>query len=205
VRVGLLGGSFDPVHAGHLEVARAATQELALDRVLFLVTARPPHKPEQRFAPALRRYAMVELALLDHDHFFASGLELESRPVYTIETIERLRGERRDDEHVLLLGADSLAGLDGWRRWRELLSSVETGVVSRPGWEWREVEPGLAPELVEAVEAAKSSGRLAWVGEVSHPASASEIRRRIAAREPLPEGWLDPRVLRFVAKHALYR
>jgi len=202
MRVGLLGGSFDPVHRGHVEAARAALAGLGLDRVLFVPTARPPHKPERRFAPALRRYAMVEIAILDEPRLEVSTAELdESRPAYTIDTLARLRSERPGDELVLLVGADWLAAFDSWRSWRELLASTELGVVPRRGAEWSAVEPRLAPSLRQAIAAA----RIGWVRDFEHPASASEIRRRMAAEEPLPEGWLDPRVLGFIEKYSLYR
>lgn len=210
MRVGLFGGSFDPIHAGHLEAARAARRELALERVLFLPTAVPPHKPDRRFAPELRRYAMVELALADEPDFLVSTVELTpGRPAYAIETLERFRAETPRDEHVLLIGADSLATFDAWRRWRELLAGAEIGVFARPGFDWSVVETRLEPSLARAVaEAAAPAGdrpaRLRWLA-TAHPASASEIRRRLAACESLPEGWLDPRVLAFVTKYSLYR
>jgi len=209
VRVGLFGGSFDPVHGGHVAAARLARRELGLDRVLFLPTAQPPHKPERRFAPALQRYAMVELALVDEPDLLVSTVELTpDLPAYAIETLERFRAEAPDDEHVLLIGADSLATFDGWRRWRELLATAELGVFARPGFDWSALEPQLDPELARAIAAANAPAggrpRLSWL-PTAHPASASEIRRRLAKSESLPEGWLDPRVLTFVTKYTLYR
>ena len=206
MRVGLFGGSFDPIHLGHVAAARAAQAALALDRVLFLPTAQPPHKPERRFAPALARWTMVELAILDEPAFFASDVELTpGRPAYAIETLERFRAAAPGDQHFLLIGADSLATFDGWKRWRELLAAAEIGVFARPGYAWSEVEPGLDPELGTAIASAFGEARLTWIDRVSHPASASEIRRRLAAREAVPEGWLDARVLAFTTKYDLYR
>ena len=209
MRVGLFGGSFDPVHVGHVAAARLARRELGLDRVLLLPTAQPPHNPERRFAPDLLRYAMVELALVDEPDLVVSTVELTpGKPAYAIETLERFRAEAPDDEHVLLIGADSLATLDGWRRWRELLATAELGVFARPGFDWSALEPNLAPELARTITAASAPAagrsRLTWL-PTAHPASASEIRRRLAGCESLPEGWLDPRVLTFVTKYSLYR
>jgi nicotinate-nucleotide adenylyltransferase len=201
VRVGLFGGSFDPIHLGHVAAARTARRELALDRVLFLPTAHPPHKPGRRFAPALARYAMVELALLDEPELRVSTVELTDAPVYTIESFERFRAEAPSDEHVLLIGADSLAELDTWRRWEELLAKAEIGVFSRPAPGRTTTPLALRPELARAI----GDARIRWVGSTAHPASASEIRRRLAAGESLPEGWLDARVLAFLTKYALYR
>jgi len=201
MRVGLFGGSFDPVHRGHVAGARAAISALALDRVVFLPTALPPHKTGQSFAPVWRRYAMTELALLDDLRLEVSPLEIAERPIFTVETLERWRSERPEDDPVLLVGADSLAGFDGWRRWRDILATTEIGVLRRPGFDWDRVEPGLSEELRRALAAA----RIGWVEGVEHPASASEIRRRLRAGEPLPDDWLDPRVLTFVEKYTLYR
>ncbi len=202
MRVGLFGGSFDPIHLGHLAVARAARAALRLDQVVFLPTARPPHKPGRELAPALARYAMAEIALLDEPGLLVSDAELAlGRPVYSIETLERFRAERPADELVMIVGADSLALFDTWRRWEEILATTELGVVVRPGWEWTHVAPTLAPALTAAI----GRTRLTWVSAVPHPASATEIRRRLRSGEPLPDGWLDPRVLAFVTKYALYR
>jgi len=202
VSLGLLGGSFDPVHRGHVELALAVHAALGLERVVFLPTAVPPHKPGRTFAPPLSRYAMVELALLDHPELVVSDLELTvGRPAYTIDTLEHLAAERPGRDLVLLLGSDSLAALDTWRRWPELLERARLAVVERPGAARAKVVADLAPELAERLAAA----RIDWIEHRPHPASASEIRRRLAAGEAIPEGWLEPRVLTFVRKYGLYR
>jgi len=201
VRVGLFGGSFDPIHAGHVAVARAAATDLRLDRVLFVPTAHPPHKMDRSFAPALARFAMAELALLDEPRFWVSGLELADRPVYTIETLAALEREAPESDRVLLIGADAFAELDSWRSWRDILSTTELGVVSRPGSERAVVQERLGDE----VRAALATARVSWIESVAHPASASEIRRRLAAGGEPPAGWVAPRVLSFIAKYNLYR
>jgi nicotinate-nucleotide adenylyltransferase len=202
VKVGLFGGGFDPIHRGHLEVALAARSGLGLDRVLFLPTAQPPHKPGHRFAPALARYAMVELALLDQPELEVWDVELApGGPSYTIETLERFAAERPGDEALLLLGSDALAGLGTWRRWSEILGRVRLAVVERPGAARGAVLAGLAAEVAGRLAGA----RVEWVAHEPHPASATEIRRRLGAGEPIPEGWLDARVLTFLRKYRLYR
>ena len=202
MRVGLLGGSFDPIHRGHVAAALAARRELGLERVLFLPTAMPPHKLTRRFAPEHARYAMAEMTLLEEPTLRVSTLELTpGQPAYTIETLERLRAESPYDDYVLLIGSDSLAAFDGWRRWQEILATTEIGVFARPGFGWNEIEPGFAPELGEAVGRA----RMTWLDSTTHPASSSEIRRCLAAGEPVPDGWLHSRVLAFAAKYELYR
>src|SRR5947208_4241718 len=102
MKVGLFGGSFDPIHRGHIEPVRKARRALGLDRVIYLPTARPPHKPGGALAPAPARYAMVELALLFEDGLCASAYELTAdRPAYTIETLEHFRAELPDAELFL--------------------------------------------------------------------------------------------------------
>ena len=202
MRLGLFGGSFDPFHFGHLAVARAAFESLGLDRVVVAPTARPPHKPGRRFAPALARYAMVEIALLDEPDLVASSLELgENAESFTVDTIARIRAEAAEASVALVIGSDSLAELHTWRRWEEILEHNELAVVPRPGAERERVEAGLPAGLAARLD----PSRVHWLDGAWHPASASEIRRRRAAAEPIPEGWLDQRVVTFLDKYSLYR
>jgi len=202
MKVGLFGGSFDPVHRGHVEAAAAARRALGLDRVELVVTGRPPHKRGPRAAPALARYALAELALLDHDDLAVSAVELdESRPSYTIETLEQRRRESPGDEIWWILGADAFAGLHTWRRFRTILASFPVAVLARPGFDRRELVAGLDPELARLV----SSARVEWVENPPIEASSTRIRELLARDETPPAGWLDPRVLRFIEKYRLYR
>jgi len=202
VKLGLFGGSFDPFHAGHLAVARAARRELGLDQVVVLPTGRPPHKPDHRLAPGLARYAMVELALLDEPDLIVSEFELRAdAPSYTIDTLEHFAAGRPEAGLHLLVGSDSLAALHTWRRWEEILERATVAVVARPGAIRPQVLAGLPPALAGRLETA----RLEWVECALHPASGTEIRRRLRSGEELPDGWLDPRVLTFIRKYRLYR
>lgn len=202
MRIGLFGGSFDPVHSGHLALARGAAEQLRLDRVILLPTARPPHKPDRQFAPAYARYAMVELAVLAEERLFASAYELTlDRPAYTIDTVEQFRGQSPHHQVYLLLGADSFVELPTWRRWRELLGLCRPVVLARPGWTLdgpgSDVPPALAAEL-----------RGKTVHRLELPptdASSTRIRQLLAAGEPLPEGWLPAPVLKYCRKYDLYR
>ena len=154
LRVGLLGGSFVPVHSGHVACAQVARRSLRLDRVLFLPTAQPPHKPEREFAPPLHRYVMVELALLGEEGLYASPVEwTPGRTAYTVETVERLSGEHPGWTFVLLIGADSFGDLPTWRRWRDLVAQVEIAVAVRPGWDLSGLRQAAPDELRAAVDA----------------------------------------------------
>jgi nicotinate-nucleotide adenylyltransferase len=201
MKLGLFGGSFDPIHRGHIEPVEAARVRLGLDRVLYLPTAQPPHKPDRRFAPALARYAMVELALLDHAALWVSDHELTlGRPAYTIETLEFLRERWTEVEIVLLIGGDSFLDLPNWRRYPEILATTRIAVMTRPGARIRDGGSELHPALLDAIAA----GTVDFVENAPVDVSSSEIRRRLAAGEPLPEGWVPERVLSFARKYSLY-
>jgi len=135
-RLGLFGGSFDPIHAGHLHVARAACEAFQLDRLVFVPAARPPHKPGRVLAPGEDRLAMVDLAIAGDERWSSSAIELgRSGPSYTIDTLRELPAKLglADAELFLVLGSDNLAGLPGWRDARELLTLAQPIVVLRAG------------------------------------------------------------------------
>src|SRR5689334_2988534 len=136
-RIGLFGGSFDPPHAGHLHVARAARGRFGLDRVVFVPAAEPPHKPGQRLASGADRLALLNLLLEGEPGCEVSDLELaRGGRSFTIDTVRALPaalGEPEDCEIYLLLGSDNLAGLPRWREGRALLERVQPVVVRRAG------------------------------------------------------------------------
>lgn len=201
-RVGLFGGSFDPIHRGHLDPVRAAVGAFALDRVIYLPTARPPHKPKREFASALARFTMVELALLAEPDLVVSDHELTlGRPAYTVETVEHFAAAMPDADLHLLVGSDSFAELPTWRRWSELVARVELVVLVRPGWEMAEVRGALPPELEERT----ASGHVHVVSDASVDLSSTELRRTLAGGGQPPAGALEPLVLDYIRKYDLYR
>ena len=200
MRVGLFGGSFDPIHLGHVAPVRAARAALGLDRVFFLPTAHPPHKPGRHFAPALARFAMVELALLGEEGMFVSTHELGPEPAYTVETLEHFHAELPAVDLHLILGSDSLAQLPNWRRWRELPQLARLVVLTRPG-----SEAALRPESLPAeLRAAFDDGRLVAVEHEPVAVSATELRAILARGEEPPAGSLHPLVLDYARKYRLY-
>lgn len=131
MRLGVFGGTFDPVHVGHLAIARAALEAVPLDRVLFVPARRSPLKERGPFASEADRLAMLETAISDEPRFSLSHAELEREgPSYTVETLERLAG---DDELFLILGSDALADFPRWKDPERIARLVTLLVADRPG------------------------------------------------------------------------
>ena len=197
MRVGLFGGSFDPVHRGHVEAVAAARRALELERVIYLPTASPPHKPDRRLAPATARLAMVELALLDEPDLVVSDFELTpGDPAYTSASIEHFR-RLHGEPPVLLVGQDSLAELPGWRRWRDIVEQAGLGVLTRPGFD-REATLAAAPSELRA---ARRAGRVRFVENEPVDVSSTALRALLAAgAEPSP-GQVPDLVLKYLRKY----
>jgi len=203
MKIGLFGGSFDPIHRGHIEPVREARRLLGLERVIYLPTATPPHKPRRALAPAHRRYAMVELALLDEEGLYVSAHELTpDRPAYTVETLEHFRREMPDSELHLLIGGDSFADFHHWVRWPEIAAAARLVVLARPGWDLDAVplDPGVA--------ALVRTDRVLVLRQPAVDVSSTRLREQLAAGLPVSAGAagaVPDLVLRYVQKYGLYR
>ncbi|WP_266181174.1 nicotinate-nucleotide adenylyltransferase [Dyella humicola] len=200
----IFGGTFDPVHLGHLSVAWEAAELLDAD-VRLMPASVPPHRPAP-IANAPQRAAMLRAALQEQSRLTLDTRELErSGPSYTIDTLTELRAEHGDRPLVLLIGADAFAGLPTWHRWRELFDVAHIGVLSRPGVEAAvpvELEAEVAPRLVADAAALRAwpAGKLIELAVTPLEISATRIRELLAAgRDPrylLPCGLFDdPAVL----------
>jgi len=199
-RIALFGGSFDPVHCGHLAVADAVARRLRPDLFLWIPARQAPHKPAQAPAPGGERLALLRRVVAARPGEAVLGLELERPgPSYTVETLEALRAQHPRADFVLILGADSLAHLAGWRRVEEIYAGAVLGFVSRPGW---------GPESLEAFRKALSPGpasrfRAEWIEMDEVPVSSTEIRRRLAAGEACGD-LLPPGLEEEIRKRGLY-
>lgn len=199
-RVGLFGGSFNPIHFGHLILARAISEKLKIDQVLFLPSRQPPHKENAPLAAAAHRARMVMLAIEGEQRFAMDRFDLDREgPSYTIETIAHFRSQRPDSEISLIIGADSLGDLPTWHRASELVTStliVTAGRSSKP-IDWSALENAFGP-----VHTARLRD-----GIVDTPIidiSSTEIRRRIASGESIR--YLVPESVRgYIEQHQLYR
>ncbi len=142
MRLGLFGGTFDPIHLGHLILAESCREACGLDRVWFVVAGAPPHKPGGRTAVA-HRLEMARIAVAGHPAFEVSELEASRPgPHYSVETLEAVRRERPDDELFFLVGADSLADLPFWREPARIARLANVVGVNRPG-----IDPAVTSEL----------------------------------------------------------
>ncbi|MEM9293277.1 MAG: nicotinate-nucleotide adenylyltransferase [Acidobacteriota bacterium] len=198
-RIALFGGTFDPIHRGHLDPALRVADQLKLDEVIYLPTARPPHKPGARYAPAWARYAMVELAVLDQARCRVDDYELQGQgAAYTIHSLEHFRRLYPDDELYLLLGADSFLSLPRWYRWRQYSRLVRLAVMVRPGYRLESATDH--PELLDMLH----RGRVEWVENEPLPISSSSIRDRFAQGQEIPRDWLPGLVETYIRKYDLY-
>ena len=136
MRIGIMGGSFNPAHAGHRHIALEALRRLGLDRVWWLVTPGNPLKSHAELPPLEARIAAAQ-AVADHPRIIVTGLEAELGSPYTSRTLEALRLRLRGVDIVWIMGADNLAGLHRWQRWRRIIGSVPVAVFDRPGWRYK--------------------------------------------------------------------
>jgi nicotinate-nucleotide adenylyltransferase len=206
VRIGIYGGTFDPPHRGHLAVACAARDRLALDRVELVPSHIPPHR-RPTAAPDLDRLAMVALAALGERGLVPSPRELRRGGVsYTVETLRELRAEEPAAELFLVMGADSYDDLPTWSRSDEIQRLAHLAVLPRPGSAGvAAVRPADGPRLRPAGEAPPPGGLAVYRVEMEPLAiSSREIRRRLGAGEPV-EPLVTPAVLGYIGRRGLYR
>lgn len=195
-RVGVLGGMFNPPHLGHLELARAAARELALDRVLLIPASVPPHKPAIWDPGAEHRLRMCRLAGAGDLLLEVSTIELERPgPSYTVDTLRSIRASDPDAELTLIVGADMARTLGSWREPREILKLARLAVAERNDTGRRQVLDALAPLGGEH--------RVSFVDMPRHDISSSLVRRRLTAGEPIGE-LVGVEVARYIAEHELY-
>lgn len=201
-RIGLYGGSFDPIHNGHLIIARAIAERLELQRLMFLPSAQPPHKRGELLAEPNHRAEMVKLAISDEPVFEFSDYDLTRvGPSYTIDTVEHfLRQFGPAAELYWIVGADSLAELTSWHRAGELIEACRIATAARAGWDRSAWEP-LRAKLNED-QVAKLRG-----GFLETPVidiSSTEVRERVCSGRSIR--FLVPdRTLDYIERYGLYR
>jgi nicotinate-nucleotide adenylyltransferase len=186
-RVCVFGGTFDPIHNAHLQIASEAVSEFALNRVIFVPAANPPHKQASQMTPFEDRFQMVELACEGRSSFEPSRLEEGEGTSYSIDTIDRLKPALEPgDKLFFLIGSDAFDEIESWHRWQDLVREVEFIVVSRPGAEFR-IPTGACVHRLDGLALQVSS---------------TDIRDRLARGEPTPE--LPAAVRTYIDNHGLY-
>lgn len=201
MRIGIFGGTFDPIHLGHLIVAEQCQEQARLDEVWFLVAARPPHKGRSPLTPFDRRRDMIELAIAGNPRFRVSDVENQRPgPSYTADTLTELRRARPEVDWHLILGADSVADLPHWYDPIRIVAQAALLVVTRPGWELPSVE-----RLREALRLPPEQPlRLAPVDSPLIDISSRDLRRRVAEGRSIR--YLVPSaVAAYIADKKLYR
>lgn len=219
-RLGLLGGSFNPIHNGHLSIADQVRDRLHLDRVIFIPTGKPPHKQDESLAPAQDRYEMVRLAIADNPSFTLSDIEIQrAGKSYSIDTIRELQRQHGPStELYFLIGLDAFLDFPSWKEPQALLKACRFVVISRPGRSFQSLAklsmlPHLDPHALAQLDAGGLS-RLdialpSCPGIVCLPlppcsTSASDIRQRIRRGTTLANV-LPPLVESYILQHRLYQ
>ena len=189
-RIGIFGGTFDPIHSAHIAIGHTALKEANLDRVLFVVSAYPPHKGSDVHASAEDRYAMVQAALAEEAQLEASRIELDREgPSYTFDTLRELSKQHPGSKLFFIIGQDSLIDLPKWRDTEGILSMVELLVLPRPNVALP--HPGLL------------AGHYTLLPFMQWDISSTTLRGKIAAGEAV-NAWLPEDVLRLIRDKGLY-
>lgn len=197
MRLGILGGTFDPPHYGHLTMAEAALAQLQLDQVLFAPVGVQPLKQDRSLAAPEHRARLVELAIADHPHFALSRADLDRPgPHYTVDLLSIIQQQSPGAALWFIMGEDSLSDLLRWRDPARLIRLARLAVLRRPGYEpdWATFDRSL-PELRAHID---------WIEHAEIEISASDIRQRLHAGLSI-EQLVPPKVLKYILDQQLYR
>lgn len=195
LRIGILGGIFDPIHYGHLTIAEEARYHFALREVVFVPCGNPPHKQEGIITEAKHRLAMTRLALTDNPAFRLSSMEID-RPglSYAIDTIELLQQEYGAAKLYFIMGADAILELETWKEPQRLAAACQVVAATRPGYDLGGLERTLGKEIASGIALLEAPGVAI---------SSREIRQRV--RQGAPIRYLVPEAVgRYITDHRLY-
>jgi nicotinate-nucleotide adenylyltransferase len=222
-RIALFGGSFDPIHSGHLAIARAADRRFNFDEMHFIPASRPPHKLKQHMAPFPHRFAMVALACSEHPHFVPSVAEAGddfsgAQLHYSVDTVRYFRHTYHGDRIYFMIGADAFLDIPMWKEYETLLGLCDFVVANRPGIRAEALRLVIPPDLMarngskKNAEGGHESSVVAHLQRtdvyllenVASDISATDIRRR-AQRGQSIHGLVSARVEEYILKQGLYR
>ncbi len=197
MRLGILGGTFNPPHLGHLVCAQEAYLHLRLDRVMLIPARTPPHKPVEDEPGVEHRLELCRVAVQGDDRFTVSDAEVaRSGPSYTVDTLEELTSNARDNELFLILGGDVAAGLPQWHEPEKVLSLSTLAIAERPGTSRAAIDSALGQ--------LRGGDGAAFFPMPTIDVSSTAIRRRVWAGEPIKYIVPDP-VAGYIREHRLYR
>ena len=212
MKIGILGGTFDPIHQGHIFVARRAQELWGLERVLFMVARCPPHRNKTPISSPFHRYAMCAMGLSTSSHLLASTWELrQPGPCFTVQTMQSFTQRYPHHQFCFLAGSDSLRELHSWKNYDKLLAEHCLTFVQRPGAETDQKELLLPAVLKKRIRSLAEEEKLdvrpgrSYLVQLEAPnVSSSGIRQSIYSGKRPPEQWLAPDVYRYIRKHHLY-
>jgi len=220
-RIAVFGGSFDPIHNGHLSVARAADRRFNFDEIHFIPASRPPHKLKQHLAPFPHRFAMVSLACTEHPHFVPSlaeaGEDFSGTQLhYSVDTVRYFRHVYHGDRLSFIIGADAFLDIPMWKEYETLLTLCDFIIANRPGIRPEALRLVIPPDLIARADEKKEAdppsqvvahlhkSTIYLLENVSSDVSATDVRRQ-AHRGQSIQGLVSARVEEYILKQGLYR
>lgn len=195
-KIGLFGGSFNPIHKGHVKLALSIKEKLSLDKVIFIPSGEAPHKSSQEYAKASDRLEMCRLAVSDYPFFEVSDYEITKEgKSYSIYTVRHFKELYPEDELYLMVGSDMLLYFDKWYEYREILKNVTLAAVSREGTDFAELE--------KFAEKLRKNGNVIVVNNEAFPVSSTLLRKKIKNNEDT-SCYLDEKVVKYIILEKLY-
>jgi len=212
MRIGIVGGTFDPFHRGHLDPVLAAREKLQWDRVLYIPAWRQPFKTDRDTAPGPHRFAMTALAIRDYDALYVSPIELERGSIsYSVDTLEELHRQHAGASFDWIIGDDNLKDLDRWKDPERLYKLARFVVLTRRGVGSGELGVGDEASIASGASTPTPHSPLptprptiVFAENATVPVSSTEIRRRVRAGEPI-DAFVDPLVSRYIDHYGLYK
>jgi nicotinate-nucleotide adenylyltransferase len=205
MRIAILGGTFDPIHNGHLAAAQSVAETFQVDEVHFIPAFSPPHKQSRGITSPFHRFAMVALATVSIDRFRTSTIEVDAlEKRYTVETLEAMRQLYPGAEFLFIIGTDMYQEIESWKNFRRLFELAHLVIVNRPGFPFRQdVAPFQILDENQPATALPLTSTVFYLPFVKQPISSTEIRGVCKAGAEVRQ-WLPPQVWTYIEKNKLY-